>query len=83
MVPRTGLEDGCPRLVQRGSLVRAGSPRMTTHGHSFPFSNPSQFEAPAPVLEELAGRYRWLRYVQTLGIYQRSPLALLGLVQGL
>jgi len=42
-----------------------------------------QLEVPAPELEELARRYRWLRYVQTLDIYRRSPLALLGLAQGL
>jgi hypothetical protein len=42
-----------------------------------------KLEVPAPELEELARRYHWLRYVQTLDIYRRSPLALLGLAQGL
>ncbi len=42
-----------------------------------------QAELPALELEELARRYCWLRYIDTLGIYRRSPLALLGLAQGL
>lgn len=42
-----------------------------------------QSELLAPEREELVRRYCWLRYVQTLGIYQRSPIALLGLAQGL
>ncbi|WP_298335907.1 transketolase C-terminal domain-containing protein [Ferrimicrobium sp.] len=42
-----------------------------------------QVELAAPELEELARRYCWLRYLQTLGVYRRSPLALLGLAQGL
>lgn len=42
-----------------------------------------QLELPALELEELARRYCWLRYIDTLGIYKRSPLALLGLAQGL
>ena len=42
-----------------------------------------QAELPALELEELARRYCWLRYIDTLGIYRGSPLALLGLAQGL
>ncbi|WP_298210084.1 transketolase C-terminal domain-containing protein [Ferrimicrobium sp.] len=42
-----------------------------------------QVELATPELEELARRYCWLRYLQTLGVYRRAPLALLGLAQGL